>query len=60
MASSLIGQLRILLSLGTAQFETGSKRARKELSLTERSAHRVKAAVGVMLAGVTAGAFVAA
>ncbi|MFL6862608.1 MAG: phage tail tape measure protein, partial [Allosphingosinicella sp.] len=60
MGSSVIGQLRILLGLETAAFETGSKRVRRDLSTTDRAAERTKKLLGGLFSGLAVGAMVAA
>jgi hypothetical protein len=50
MASSLIGQLRILLGLETGQLETGARRAKKELGGIKQAAGEVRQAMRDLMA----------
>jgi hypothetical protein len=58
VGSSLIGQLRILLGLETAQFETGSRKVKKELSSMRTSAELLTGALKKIGVALTIGALV--
>lgn len=58
MGSSLIGQLRILLGLETAQFETGSRKVKKELGSMREHAELLTKALEAVGIGLTVGELV--